>query len=217
MDYVAARMNMVDRQIRANGVQDPAVIRAMAEIPREAFVAKALRGQAYVDENLDIGGGRWLMAPLALGRLLQGAAITPTDVALVIGDTTGYVTAVAARLASFVVALDRDAETTQRVAPLLAEMAIGNVDLVHGPLAVGFPAKAPYDAIVLAGAVGDLPAELGRQLGDGGRLVGVVKPRPGPGKGTLMMRAADTWGRRELFDANIPLLPGTEAAAGFVF
>ncbi len=217
MDFVAARMNMVDRQIRANGVQDAAVIRAMAEIPREAFLPKPQRGLAYVDETLDLGGGRWLMAPLALARLLQAGAITPTDVALVVGDSCGYVAAVTARLASFVVALDRDAETAQRAAPLLSDLAVGNVGLVHGPLAAGHRANAPYDVVVLAGAVGAIPAELGRQLGNGGRLVGVVAARPGLGKGTVMVRAGDTWGQRELFDANTPVLPGLEAAPGFVF
>lgn len=216
MDYVSARHNMVESQIWTNRIDEPALCRALAEVPREVFLPKAMRNVAYVDDDLPVGGGRFLIEPLVLGRLLQGAAIRPTDVVLVVGDATGYVTAVAARLASFVVALDCDGEWVQRASASLNELGAGNVEVVQGGLDQGHRAKAPYDAIVFAGAVGEIPAVITRQLGDGGRLMAVVRGRSGVGRGTLVLRAGDTWGRRELFDAATPALPGQTAKPHFV-
>lgn len=222
MDFAAARVTMVHSQLRANGVQDPAVLAAMADIPRESFLPKPLHGQAYVDEDLDLGGGRWLMEPLILARLLQALAVQPTDVALVAGDATGYATAIAARLASYVVSLDADPDTAQRAAPVLNQLSIGNVEFVHAPLAGGHPAGAPYDVVLLAGAVCEIPPALPRQLADRGRLAGVVRDGAGQrgegtGKAALLVRAGDTWGRRDLFDAGTPVLPGMARRPGFVF
>ena len=217
MDFTTARVNMVESQVRANGVQDGALLAAMAAVPRELFVPKTLRSLAYVDKDLDLGAGRWLTEPLVLARLLQAAAVQPTDIVLVVGDSCGYATALAARLASYVLSLDTESESAQRAAPVLTELGLTNVDFVLGPLAAGHPAKAPYDAVVLAGAAAELPAVLGRQLAEGGRLAAVIRGADGAGKGVLAVRAGDTVSRRPLFDAATPLLPGMAARPGFVF
>lgn len=217
MDYAAARTNMVENQIRTNRVLDPEVTRALAEIPRERFVPKPMRGFAYVDDDLDVGGGRFLIEPLVLARLLAEARIKPTDVVLNIGDASGYATAVIARLAQTVVALECDGEWAGHATQALNELGIDNVAVVQGALEKGYPAQAPYDVIVIAGAVADLPAELCRQLSDGGRLVTVVNTSPGLGKGTLVVRVGDTWGRRVLFDAATPVLPGFQVKPKFQF
>lgn len=217
MDYAAARANMVETQIRTNRVSDPAVMAALAEVPREVFVPKPMRGVAYVDEALDVGGGRFIMEPLVLGRLLMGAGIQPTDVVLCVGDATGYATAVVSKLAQTVVALECDADWAGRASQSLSDLGVDNAAVVRGALDQGYATQAPYDVILFAGAVSEVPAAICRQLADGGRLVGVVSATSGLGKGTLVVRVGDTFGRRVLFDAAAPMLPGFAAKPKFVF
>ncbi|MBX9633885.1 MAG: protein-L-isoaspartate O-methyltransferase [Magnetospirillum sp.] len=217
MDYSAARLHMVECQIRTNRVIDPAVTGALAEVPREVFLPKPMRGFAYVDEDLDVGGGRFLVEPLVLARLLVGAGIKPTDVVLNIGDATGYATAVVSKLAQTVVSLECDGEWAARATQALNDLAIDNVAVVQGALEQGYPAQGPYDVILFSGAVTEIPPAICRQLADGGRLVSVVSAAPGVGKGTLIVRVGDTFGRRILFDAASPLLPGFLPKPKFVF
>ena len=218
MDYASARFNMVENQIRTNKVHDLNVSAAITSTPREVFLPKAMRGFAYVDEDVSIGGGRYLVEPLVLARLLQAAAIQPTDVVLAIGDATGWASAVLAKLASTVVALESDAELAGRASQVLSDQGIDNVAYVAGDFAAGYPAQAPYDVIVYVGAVGDIPAGLGRQLSDGGRLVAVVDSgTKGAGKVVQLVRVGDTFGRRPMFDGATPYLPGMAPKPGFVF
>lgn len=217
MDFAAARMNMVASQIVTNRVADARIIDAIAGIPRELFVAKPLRCQAYADGNLALGGGRSLMEPLALARLIQAAGIGADDIVLNIGDATGYTTAVLARLAQTVVSLECEAEWATRSTAALTEFGIDNVAVVQGALAEGFPAQAPYDVIVVSGAVAEIPAKLCQQLVNGGRLMAIVSTGKGMGTGTLVVRAGDSFGRRPVFNAAVPLLPGFEPKPRFAF
>jgi len=216
MDYVAARLNMIDSQVRTNSIRNPGLSTALAEVPRELFLPKAMRSYAYLDDNLDVGG-RWLIEPLVLARLLEAAGIRPGDMVLNVGDATGYATAVIARMAAFVVALDCDGDWVQKAGATLAELGINNVDFVHGPLPRGHAARAPYDAIVFCGSVDTVPAEILAQLAEGGRLVAVVGTASGQGRAVLVVRAGDGFGRREVFDASLPALPGMAAKPSFVF
>ena len=101
--YDAARLNMVESQLKPNKITMPAILEAMGDVPREIFVPKALRGIAYVDDDIAIGNGRYLTEPMVLGRLIEEARIKPGDIVLVIGCGTGYAAAVLARLANTVV------------------------------------------------------------------------------------------------------------------
>lgn len=218
MDYAGARFNMVENQIRTNKVHDLQVAGAISSTPREAFLPKAMRGFAYVDEDVSIGGGRYLIEPLVLARLLQAAAVQPTDVVLAIGDATGWASAVLAKLASTVVVLEADTDLAGRATQALSDQGIDNVAYVAGDVTAGYSAQAPYDVIVYLGAVGDIPAGLCRQLSDGGRLVAVVDSGTrGAGKVVQVVRVGDTFGRRPLFDASTPYLPGMAPKPGFVF
>lgn len=218
MDYAGARFNMVENQIRTNKVHDLQVAGAISSTPREAFLPKAMRGFAYVDEDVSIGGGRYLIEPLVLARLLQAAAVQPTDVVLAIGDATGWASAVLAKLASTVVVLEADTDLAGRATQALSDQGIDNVAYVAGDATAGYSAQAPYDVIVYVGAVGDIPAGLCRQLSDGGRLVAVVDSGTrGAGKVVQVVRVGDTFGRRPLFDASTPYLPGMAPKPGFVF
>jgi protein-L-isoaspartate(D-aspartate) O-methyltransferase len=214
MDYAAARRNMVESQLRPNKVTDPALLDALASVPRELFVPALLRDVAYVDEDIPLGGGRFLMEPMILGRLLELASVRRSDVVLVVGAGLGYSAAVLARIAGRVVALD--GESTQQVAQMLQGLGAANVAVVAGSLADGAPQLAPFDVILFDGAVDSVPPAIIEQLAEGGRLVAVIRA-PGIGRATLLTRQAGIVASRVAFDAAVPRLPGFEAAAAFVF
>ncbi len=207
MDYVTARRTMVENQIRTNRITDPPVIAALNELPREAFLPEALRGIAYVDEDIPIGGGRVLMEPLTIALLLQTAEITTTDVVLDVGAGVGYTAAAAARMASTVIALESDADLAARAREILAALDLPTVSVVEGALPVGYPLHAPYDVILFGGAIPAVPDAIFGQLAEGGRLVAVIGGENAMGKGTVFMKTGGIVSPRVVFDAGIPVLP----------
>lgn len=217
MDFSIARRNMVNSQIRPNQVNDERVLDAMMEVPREVFLAGELKGVAYVDEDLPVADGRYLMEPIVLARLLQAAAIGPNEVVLDVGCGTGYSAALLARLASTVVGIESDARLAQRASETLVELGIDTVAVVEGELAAGYAKQAPFEVIFFDGAVTEIPATLAEQLSEGGRLVAVVKPDHEVGVATLVIRRGGRLSQRPLFDANIPYLPGFEPKPAFIF
>ena len=207
---------MVNGQIRTNKVTDQRVAAALLAVPRELFVPKALRSVAYVDEDIAIGGGRYLMEPMVFARLLQAAEIEPRHVVLDVGCGTGYSTAVLARLAGSVVAIESDEELAARARELVAELAMDNAAVVISRLSDGYAEQAPYDVILLNGAVEVVPDVLTGQLAEGGRMV-LVKRERGVGKAWLYRRDQGVVSGRELFDAQVMPLPGFAKPAAFVF
>jgi protein-L-isoaspartate(D-aspartate) O-methyltransferase len=218
MDYTRARQNMVEGQIRPNRVTDPVVTEAMETIPREIFVPKHLRGIAYADEDLDLGGGRWLMEPLTLARLLQEATIEPSDIALDIACGVGYSTALLSRMTNAVVAVESDPDLAARASAAIGDLGIDNAAVIVGDPTVGCPDQGTFDVIVINGAVEFVPEALLDQLADGGRLVTVIRQPGAPiGAASLYTRRGDAFGHRILFDAGVPLLPGFSRPLQFVF
>lgn len=213
---LARRQAMVDGQIRPNRVSDERVTAALLAVPREVFLPKALRGVAYIDEDIPIGGGRFLMEPVVFARLLQAAAIGPDDAVLDVGCGTGYSSAVLAQLASAVVALEVDPDLGQRANANLAELGVDNVAVVEGELPAGYAEQGPYDVIFVNGAVETVPEALLQQLGEDGRML-LVERRHGVGKAMCYAMFDGNIGRRELFDAQVPLLPGFARKPAFVF
>jgi len=205
MDYAVARHNMVEGQIRPNGVTDPAVIEAMAAVPREIFAPRHLRAVAYADDDLEIGNGRILMEPMVLARLLQAAEIAPSDVALEIGTGSGYATAILSRMVSTVVSVESDVQSISGATSTLSALGIDNAAIVSSPLVSGYPTQGPYNVIFINGAVEIIPDALLDQIAPEGRLVAVVN-ESGQGTAVLYTRSGASVGRRRLFDANIPLL-----------
>lgn len=216
IDYAAARANMVENQLRPNRIDDRRVLEAMGEIRRELFVPKALRGCAYGDEDLPLGQGRFLIEPLALAKLLQAAEPRPEDVALVVGDTTGYAAAVLSRLVATVFQLVPQDVATAAIETLLGELGCDNVVLQTGAAEAGYPPQAPYDLILLAGSVPQLPPALVEQLAEQGRLVAVVE-HGRSGKVTVARKVNGGIGRLMPFDAQILRLPGLRIDQGFQF
>lgn len=219
-DAAAARRLMVDGQIRTADVTNPNLIAAMQAIPREQFVPAAMADQAYRDGDVSLGQGRALLRPIVLGKLIQGADVRPGDQVLVIGCGTGYSAAVLAHMGAAVVALEEDADLARRaeiaLAGTLAGMGAAQVTVVRGRLTAGWPAAAPYDLILVDGAIEVAPDALGRQLKPNGRLAAVF----GRGPATKAMIYRPIEGHlvgRPIFDAAAPLLPGFAAPPAFVF
>ena len=214
--FSVARRHMVESQILPNKVTDGPVVAAMGSIPRERFVPKAYRGVAYIDDDLPIGHGRYLLEPVVLARLIETAEITKDDLVLDVGCATGYSTAVLARLANTVVGLETDPELAAKATDLLASQGVDNAAIIEGPLETGLPEQGPFDVIVLQGAVELVPQALLDQLTPDGRLMAVVL-ESGVGKACRYLRVGDSVGRRILFDAGVPQLPGFRREKEFQF
>lgn len=214
--FAAARANMVNCQVRTSDVTQPDLVAALRAVPRERFVPERLASLAYMGEAIEIAPGRFLLDPRSFAKLVHLAEVKPTDSVLDVGGGTGYSAAVLARLAASVVALDCDAALTAKAASLLAETGAANAKAVTGPLKDGYAAAAPYDVIVLNGAVPARPEGLLAQLKPGGRLVGIVTDN-GVGKAHIFLKASAGCSSRVAFDSAAAALPGFAAAPSFVF
>lgn len=211
----SARFNMVEAQIRTANVTDPRIHAVMSAVAREKFVPRAAQALAYADVPVAIAPGRYLLDPRSFAKLLQLAQITADDRVLDVGCGTGYSSAVLARLAASVVALEQDADLLRAASELLAN-SVGKVELVQGGLIEGVKAQGPYDVIFINGAVEQAPDTLLAQLAEGGRLVTVMR-EGGQARAWLFVKESGQIGRRPDFDADVPLLAGFKKAMGFIF
>lgn len=208
-DFSLARRMMVDSQLRPEGVADRGVLAAMGSVERERFVPEAARPLAYFDRPLKIADGRAMMSPAALGRLLTEVEPKAGERALVIGSGTGYSAAVLEAIGLEVVALESD--------EALAEAARAEgIETVVGDLAKGWAKDAPYDLILLDGAVEEIPAGLGKQLAPEGRIAGAIVDR-GLTRLVIGRCANDAIGLRSIADADVEPLPGFERPRAFTF
>lgn len=208
---------MVDSQLRTNKVTDPRLLGAFETIPRELFVPEEKRGIAYIDEDIAVADGRFLMEPMVLARLLQAAEPGAADIVLDIGCGTGYSSAILAQLAATVVALESVEALSDAANRTLGDLGIDNAIVIEDPLIGGYAKQAPYDVILIAAAVAEVPPAIYDQLADGGRLVTVIKDRPGLGQASLVRRTGGAVSRRYLFDAGTPELADFARKPGFVF
>lgn len=218
-DYATQRSSMVDSQVRPSDVTDRRVPRAMLDIPREVF-AGARKAVAYADRHLPLGAGphskRALLAPRLLAKLIQALEIGDDAVVLDIGCGTGYSTAILARMARTVVAVEADSTLAAEAQSILASLAVTNAKVVHGPHEAGALSSGPFDAILVNGRVDDVPRALLDQLKDQGRLVAVAT-EGGASRAVVWRRFAMQYDRRPLFEAEAPVMPGFTRAPEFVF
>jgi protein-L-isoaspartate(D-aspartate) O-methyltransferase len=211
----AARLNMVNGQIRPNRVNDPRLIEAMRHLPREQFLPSQLADQAYVDRDIKLGAGRVMMAPMSVARLVQACAARPGEHCLVVGAGTGYGTALLAATGAEIIALESD--------PALAEIGRAacascapDVQWQIGDLAAGSGGHGPFDIIMIEGAVSALPRGLAAQLKPTGRMICVLVEG---GIGRIVMAEARAGGIAHvvLYDCMTAILPGFAAPSGFSF
>jgi protein-L-isoaspartate(D-aspartate) O-methyltransferase len=217
--FSTARQKMVDGQVRTSDVTDSRILDAMLDVPREAFVPQATQPLAYLDLDLDVGDGgtsRYLLKAALTARLLQAAETKSTDHVLVVGAASGYVVALAAKVAAKVTATESDSALAAKAAATLVELGLSNVTVRPAAAAAGEPNSAPYDVIVLNGATEIAPETLFGQLAEGGRLVGVFAAGR-PSRAMMVTHSHGDFGHRMLFDAAAPVLPGLERRPEFVF
>jgi protein-L-isoaspartate(D-aspartate) O-methyltransferase len=208
-DFAAAREAMVESQLRPQGVTDPAVLHAMGSIARERFLPSHTRPLAYADRAVSIRDGRFLIPPAALGQLLTQMMPRPGHKALVVGAGTGYSAAVLAAIGAAVSAIDSSPE-------LVAAAREAGVEVVQAPLASGLKRNAPYDVILIDGAVEFVPDSLVDQLAEGGRL-GTALAERGITRLVVGRKAAGAFGTLSIADAGVPALPGFDRPAAFTF
>ncbi len=213
-DYASRRTMMVDTQVRPSDVTKFPIIDAMLAVPREAFVPDGKREAAYVGENLDIGGGRVMLEPRTLAKMIDALDIQPKHVVLDVACGLGYSTAVLARMCDFVVAVEDDEARAQEAQSILSEHGVDNAAVMSGPLAQGAAKSGPYDIIILQGGVEQVPDALLDQLREGGRIAAVFS------EGTLgvvrvghKIDGAVNW--RFSFNASAPVLAGFEKHKAF--
>jgi protein-L-isoaspartate(D-aspartate) O-methyltransferase len=219
-DFAMARRNMVESQVRPNGITDHRIIDAMAAVAREDFVPQARKSIAYLDEDVLIKSGgpgeaRHLMEPMAFARMVHLAAIKPTDRVLVVGAGTGYGAKIISMLAISTVALEQDAELVEFMKAALS--GCGNIKVVEGKLADGCEAEGPFDAIILEGRIAAVSDSLFNQLGPEGRIVAAIGASDVSKVHILTVNDGNR-SSRPAFDASISPLPGFDVASSpFVF
>jgi protein-L-isoaspartate(D-aspartate) O-methyltransferase len=208
-DFSLARRSMVDNQLRPEGVTDRGVLAAMGSVERERFVPAEARALAYFDRPLKIAAGRAMMPPAALGRLLSELAPKAGEKALVVGSGTGYSAALLRYIGLDVTAMESDKS-------LAAAATEAGIETVAGKLADGWAKAAPYDLVLLDGAVEEVPPAIVNQLRDGGRLAGAVVDR-GVSRLVIGRASGGALGLRSIADAEVDTLPGFERPRAFTF
>ena len=216
--FATARKTMVDCQLRPSKVTDQFILDAFMTIPREDFLGKQQRALAYVDEDLPLSGGRCLMEPMVLARLLQALEIRPDDSVLIVGAGCGYGTAVAAKLAGSVIAIETRANLVDKAQDVLVSIGIDNAALVKSRWVEGYPEEGPYDRILIEGGVETVPDNLLKQLTPKGRLAAIYrKPGHPVGVASVWTRSGKEFTRTPLFDARVPNLDEFNAKVEFSF
>jgi len=212
--FEVLRQTMVSNQLRTNAVSDPGLVAIMGRVPREHFFSADVAGLAYRDTAIPLGNGRYANLPMATGRLLAEAAVLPTETVLLIGAASGYTAALLAEIASQIVAVESDPDLARHARAALLDWK--NVELVEGPLEQGWPKAAPYDVVVIDGAIEHLPTALIDQLVIGGRLVS-GRLDNGVTRLAIGHRTAGGFGLIDFADIDCVRLPGFALPPTFVF
>lgn len=211
---VAMRHAMIASQLRTNAVNDPAILAAMTQVPREVFLPADQAALAYRDTAVPLGGGRYANVPIATGRLLAQAGLLPADRVLLIGAAGGYIAAVLSHIVQLVVAVESDDTLVAHARQALAPFA--NVTLVQAALTDGAPQQAPYDVLIIDGAIEQLPDALANQVAVGGRIVTGLVDR-GVTRLASGKRTAGGLGLIDFADVDCVVLPGFARPPVFAF
>lgn len=217
IDQKTARINMIHGLLRPNQVVDERIVEAILSIPREKFLPKDVQNIAYIDTDLALGEGRFLMSPLSFSRLVQASMIQDDDVVLDIGCGMGYSTAILGKLASSVIGIDENPEFLSHATEELSRLEILNCIFHYASLKDGFPKGAPYSLIFLEGAVDFVPENILNQLVEKGRLLAIVSINKHQAIARLYQRIGQHFAHRDLFDVYTKPLHGFQQLKGFTF
>ncbi|MEP4197837.1 MAG: protein-L-isoaspartate O-methyltransferase [Aliishimia sp.] len=213
-DFTARRTMMVDTQVRPSDVTKFPIIEAMLKVPREEFVPNAQREAAYVGENLELGDGRVLLEPRTLAKMLDALDIANSELVLDLGCAYGYSSAVIARMAEAVIAVEEDSGFAKEAVDLLGANNADNVMVQQGELAQGAAEHAPFDVIVIQGAVQHIPQNLSDQLKEGGRIAALFMDGA-LGEVRIGYKVGGQLSWRRSFNAGAPILAGFEQETAF--
>lgn len=213
-DFTARRTMMVDTQVRPSDVTKFPIIDAMLSVPRELFVPREQAEAAYISENVPIAPGRVVLEPRTLGKLLDAINIEGNELVLDIGAGYGYSSALVARMAEAVIAVEEDETLAAEAQSILSDQGADNVVVHTGPLTDGAVQHGPYDAILIQGGVEQVPAGLLDQLKEGGRIGCVfMEGALGVARIGYKIDGDITW--RFAFNASAPVLPGFAKEVAF--
>ncbi len=216
IDFAAARVAMVDCQVRPSDVTQYPIIDAMLSVPREAFVPSELREVAYAGEHISLGGSRVVLDPRVMGKMLDALSLRPDDLVLDVGCGLGYSTALLARLCEMVIGVEEDADMAAEASTNLSSENVDNAVINEGRLAEGDASHGLYDALMIQGGIEVLPEALADQLKEGGRVAAIFVSGT-VGHMRLGLKTAGRINWRTEFDAFAPVLPGFEASEEFRF
>jgi protein-L-isoaspartate(D-aspartate) O-methyltransferase len=215
-DFAQRRRTMVDTQIRPSDVTSFTVIDAMLAIPREAFVPDDARDLAYVGGAVPLTATRQLLEPRTIAKMLEALDVTPADLVLEIAPGMGYTTALLARMAEAVVAVEEDPDLARDAEAALSAQEVDNAAILTGALVEGSARNGPYDAIIVFGGVEEMPQPILDQLKEGGRIIALFMQGPlGEVRMGVKTHGIVSWHME--FNATAPVLPGFARTPGFVF
>jgi protein-L-isoaspartate(D-aspartate) O-methyltransferase len=217
MDFAKQRQIMVDSQVRVNDVTSTAIVSAFSTIPREVFVPKSMLSSAYAEYEIETGDNRAMWTPRDLGKMFRALEPEASDVSLVIAAGDGYSAALLGHMTEAVIALDDNEALVDTMTERFAAINMDEAVAVQGEIAKGLPDQGPFDVVLVAGMVEELPQAWLDQLAEGGRLGVVVASGRSLGKARIYKRAGDTFAFREAFECCPPVLPGFEKKTAFVF
>lgn len=215
-DFSAARTAMVDCQVRPSDVTKFPIIEALLAVPRESYVPAAKKSVAYAGEHIALSADRVLLDARTFAKMLDSVNIRPTDLVLDLGCGMGYSSAVIARLAEAVVAVEEDPDLADIATESLTDMSVDNVLVTHAKLSEGNAKHGPYDVVIAEGAIEELPRAIAEQIKDGGRIVAIMQ-QDNLSQCRIGHKSDGSISWRYAFDASAPLLAGFEAQEEFAF
>ena len=218
MRFAKLRKAMVDSQIRPNRVIDDKVINAFATVPRELFVSRQMQELAYIDEDIHLSGGRFIIEAMIMARMIQALCLKHSDNVMCIGAGTGYGAAILSYLVSSVIAIETRIQMVEKAQQIVASLDIGNVAVVKSRLLDGYPSEAPYQGIIIEGGVEFVPQALFDQLAEGGHVVSVMRTQNyDVGKATLWYNHNGHITSKALFNSQVTVLEEFKLKPKFAF
>lgn len=215
-EYEKAREKMVKTQLVATGVQRYWIIERMGELQREMFVPEEFKIIAYSGREIPLPHFRYMLDPMNLGLILDRVDFDSVEKMMILGDSSGYVTALLANIVDTVVTVDNIKNFSKNMTPLMEQLNIHNVKVIENEIQKGCPSEAPYDLIYINGAVQHIPNDLFAQLAPNGKILTTLK-KPFISEATLQYKVGDAIQTERLFECSVSLLPEFSKKSKFVF